>query len=248
MKKAANRRDIVPIYARIYEQIRSQIRSGELKVGDRIESERQLAARHKVSVMTARQAVTSLEHDGLVERRRGSGTYVSSPRINWNQLQSFTEQMSARGIPCSSRLLSATMVRADDNAAARLAVTPGAPLVRIERLRLGGAEPLAVEDCLLSLDRFPQLLNHRFERSSLFQILEQEYHVRIARAEETVEAQAAGKRIANLLAVPAGSPVLHLTQVLCGTRSQPLVFASAWYRADRHHFKIVRTREGGAIH
>jgi GntR family transcriptional regulator len=248
MKKTANRRDGVPIYARIYEQIRSEIRSGELKIGDRIESERQLAVRHKVSVMTARQAVSSLERDGLVERKRGSGTYVSSPRINWNQLQSFTEQMGARGIPCSSRLLSVSMVRADDNTAAQLGVAREAPLVRVERLRLGGPEPLAVEDCLLPLDRFPNLLSHRFERSSLFQILEQEYHVRIARADELIEAQAASKRIAGLLGITAGSPVLHLTQVLLAVRSQPVAVSAAWYRADRHHFKIVRTRESGGIH
>ncbi len=249
MKKAStNKRDGVPMYARIYEQIRSGIRAGKLKIGDRLESERQLAARHSVSLMTARQAMTGLERDGLVERRRGSGTYVSAPRINWNQLHSFTEEMRARGLEGSSRLLSTTLVRADETAAAHLGVAPGAPLARIERLRLGAGEPLAVEDCKLPLDRFPHLLNHHFESASLFKILEQEYGVRIARAEETIEAQPASKRIAGLLAIPVGSPVLYLTQVLCTSHSEPIAVATAWYRGDRHHFRIVRTRESGRIH
>ena len=245
MRKTSNRRGPVPIYAKIYDQVRSRIRSGELKIGDRIESERQLAARHKVSLMTARHAVASLELDGLVERRRGSGTYVSAPRINWNRLHSFTEEMAARGISCSSRLLSATVARAGEDTAAHLGVNAGAALARIERLRLGDSEPLGVEDCLLPLDRFPLLLNHRFESASLFQILEREYHVRIARAEETVEAREAGKRIGGLLGISAASPVLYLIQVLSDTHSRPIAVASAWYRADRHHFKIVRTRESG---
>ncbi len=243
MKREPRRSGAVPIYARIYEDIRSRIRSGEWKVGDRIESERRLAERYKVSVMTVRQAIAGLERDGLVERRRGSGTYVSAPRINWNRLTSFSEEMNARGIEASSRLLSTSVVRADDATAAQLQIATGAPVARIERLRLGGGEPFSVEACLLALDRFPRLLNHRFEQTSLFHILENEYEVRISRAEELVEAQVADKRIARLLCVRVGSPVLHLTQVLSAADNHPVALSNAWYRADRHHFRIVRARE-----
>ena len=74
-------RNGVPAYQRIQGAIRKRIDAGHLHPGDAVDSERDLAKIHQVSLMTARHALASLEQEGIVERRRGIGTFVAAPKI-----------------------------------------------------------------------------------------------------------------------------------------------------------------------
>src|SRR5258708_37934992 len=69
-----------PAYKKIQNVIRKRIEGGHLKIGDAVDSERELARIHNVSLMTARHALAGLEREGVVERRRGSGTFVAPPK------------------------------------------------------------------------------------------------------------------------------------------------------------------------
>src|SRR6267142_1913448 len=89
----AKNRNGVPAYQTIQSAIRKRIDSGQLQPGDAVASERDLAKIHQVSLMTARHALASLEREGVVERRRGIGTFVAAPKIHFNKLMSYTEQM-----------------------------------------------------------------------------------------------------------------------------------------------------------
>lgn len=71
----------VPNYVRIHDALKDEVEKGVWKIGERLPSERDLAERFEVSRMTARQAVTSLVDEGILERRVGSGTYVASRRV-----------------------------------------------------------------------------------------------------------------------------------------------------------------------
>src|SRR5215471_6711548 len=95
----------VPAYQRIQGSIRKRIDAGQLRPGDPVNSERDLAKLHEVSLMTARHALASLEKEGIVERRRGVGTFVSAPKIHFNKLMSYTEQMAARSLTAGSRII-----------------------------------------------------------------------------------------------------------------------------------------------
>src|SRR5258708_29841971 len=92
-------------YKRIQEEIRTGIEAGELRTGNLVPSERDLARIHEVSLMTARHALASLEREGIVERRRGVGTFVAAPKIHFNKLISYTEQMASRSLTTTSKVL-----------------------------------------------------------------------------------------------------------------------------------------------
>ena len=92
----ANRSD-EPAYRKIQNAIRRRIDSGQLKPGNAVPSERELARIHGVSLMTARHALTELARDGLVERRHGAGTFVAPPKVHFNKLLGYTEQMASLG-------------------------------------------------------------------------------------------------------------------------------------------------------
>jgi GntR family transcriptional regulator len=139
----------MPAYQRIQGPIRKRIEAGQLCPGDAVASERELARIHQVSLMTARHALASLEREGVVERRRGIGTLVAT-KIHFNKLMSYTEQMASRGLWARSKIVYSGLLDADPEIAARLSLPSTCDLVKIERVRLVGAEPFALEACYLS--------------------------------------------------------------------------------------------------
>lgn len=241
-RRRSGRREAVPAYRRIRGDIRARIGSGALAPGDRLESERQLASRYGVSLMTARHAMNGLEQDGLVERRPGSGTFVAPPRIHFNRLQSFSEQMAARGERARSRIVGIQVLSDEIEAAARLGVPPGTRLVRLERVRLGGSEPFAFETTFLSERGFPGVARRVRASGSLFETLQRDYGLEPEYAEEEVDALSADARLAHLLDIPRGSPLLRIRQVLFAAGGRRLLYDVGIYRSERHSLMIRRTR------
>src|SRR6201987_4577153 len=188
------RSDGLPAYQRIQGTIIRQLELGLLKPGDLVDSERELAKIHGVSLMTARHALTGLEREGLVVRRRGAGTFVAPPKIHFNKLMSYTEEMSSRGLTVSSKLLSHGVIEIEQEIAARLSLPVTSRLVKIERLRLGGDEPFAIETCYLSADEFGDLTRAKLDRASLFSVLEYEHGLQIGHADEEIDATTADAR------------------------------------------------------
>src|ERR1700746_1662239 len=108
----------VPAYQSIQGTIVKRLEKGLLKPGDLVDSERELARIHGVCLMTARHALTGLEREGLVVRRRGAGTFVAPPKIHFNKLMSYTEEMSRRGLAVRSKLFSLGIVDTEQEVAA----------------------------------------------------------------------------------------------------------------------------------
>src|SRR5207244_10254599 len=93
-RMTAKNRNGQPAYQRIQGVIRKRIDSGQLHPGDAVASERDLAKIHQVSLMTARHALASLEREGIVERRRGIGTFVAASKIHFNNLMIYTHHQA----------------------------------------------------------------------------------------------------------------------------------------------------------
>jgi len=231
-----------PAYQRIQSAIRERIQSGQLKPGDAVTSERELARIHQVSLMTARHALAGLEREGIVERRRGAGTFVAPPRIHFNKLMSYTEQMSSRGLTPCSRVVTAKIIENEPEIAARLILPAASSMVRIERVRHTEDEPFALENCYLPADQFSELVKAPLARLSLFATLEHDYGVDLTYADEEVDATAADARVAQLLEVPRGAPVLRIRQVIYSSKGKPVIYVIGFYRSERHSLFIRRFR------
>ena len=232
----------LPAYQRIQSIIRKRIEAGQLHPGDPVPSERELAKIHHVSLMTARHALASLEREGIVERRRGIGTFVAAPKIHFNKLMSYTEQMSSRSLTAGSRVLFAKIMENESEAAARLSLPPTSGILKLERLRHAAGEPFALETCYLSAAEFSGLLGAPIGRESLFGILERNYKVELGYADEEVDATAADPRIAELLAIPRREPLLRIRQIIYSTKGKAVMYVLGFYRSDRHNLVIRRFR------
>jgi GntR family transcriptional regulator len=239
---AGANRNGTPVYKRIQNAIRKRIESSELTPGDPVASERELARIHNVSLMTARHALAGLEREGIVERRRGAGTFVAAPKIHFNKLMSYTEHMSSRGLIPRSKVLVAKIVEHDAEVAARLGLPATSALVKIERLRETGDEPFALETCYLPAGDFSDLVHAPLGRTSLFATLKHEYGVELAYADEEVDATAAEANVADLLCVPRGASVLRIRQVIYSTKGKATIYVQGFYRSERHTLFIRRFR------
>jgi GntR family transcriptional regulator len=231
----------VPAYRQIADSLTESIQTEKLRPGDAVPSERELAASFKVSLMTARHALQELTTEGLLSRRPNVGTFVAPTKIHFNKLTSFTEEMLSRGYTPESRVLSATQTSKDDEVCSRLSLPIGSKLFRVQRLRLSGTEPFAVETCYLEMQRFPGLLKEHLGSRSLFSILTEEHGIKISYADEEIDATSSDPKTARLLHVRAGTPVLRIRQVLYGT-TDPVVYSIAVYRSDRHSLVVRRFR------
>jgi len=232
----------MPAYQRIQSVIRKRIEAGQLHPGDPVPSERDLAKIHHVSLMTARHALATLEREGIVERRRGIGTFVAAPKIHFNKLMSYTEQMSSRSLTAGSRVLFAKIMDTESEAAARLSLPPTSGILKLERLRHAAGEPFALETCYLNAAEFAGLLDAPIGRESLFGILERNYKVELGYADEEVDATAADSRIAELLAIPRREPLLRIRQIIYSTKGKAIMYVLGFYRSDRHNLVIRRFR------
>jgi GntR family transcriptional regulator len=232
----------IPAYQRIQNAIREQIEHRSLKPGDAVDSERKLAKVHQVSLMTARHALACLEREGIVQRRRGAGTFVAPPRIHFNKLMSYTEQMASRGLAAGSKVITSKIITNEDEIAGRLNLSAASRMVKIERVRHTADEPFALEICYLPGDEFPGLARSPLGRISLFNTLENEYGVQLTYADEEVDATAADARVAELLEVSRGAPLLRIRQVIYSSKGKPAVYVVGFYRSERHSLFIRRFR------
>jgi GntR family transcriptional regulator len=236
------RRNGLPAYQRIQRAIRQRIEAKQLKPGDAVSSERELARIHNVSLMTARHALATLEREGVVERRRGAGTFVAPPRIQFNKLMSYTEQMASRGLTPSSKVVNAKIVEDEPEIAARLGQSATTRMVKIERVRLTTDDPFAMETCYLPATEFADLVNAPLGRVSLFALLEHDYGIELAYADEEVDATVAEGRMALLLNLRPGAPLLRIRQVIYSSKNQPVIYVIGVYRSERHSLFIRRLR------
>lgn len=237
-----NRRNGLPAYKKIQRAIRQRIDAKQLKPGDAVQSERELARIHGVSLMTARHALADLQREGIVERRAGSGTFVAPPRIHFNKLMSYTEQMASRGLAPSSKIIVAKIVEGEQEITARLGLAATSKMVKIERVRHTADEPFALETCYLPSDDFAELVDAPLERSSLFSTLEHDYGVQLAYADEEVDATVAEGHVAQLLKLRPGAPLLRMRQVIYSTATRPVIYVIGFYRSERHSLFIRRLR------
>jgi GntR family transcriptional regulator len=217
-----------------------RIQSGELTEGDLLASEEELARFYQVSRMTARQALHGLKARGYAQSQKGRGTFVTRPKLEKNilHLRGFTEDMKQRGMVPSSKLLEQIIMKASEELAGNLKISPESPVMKLRRLRLADGTPMALEESYLPLAPFPQLEKINFAKQSLYFVLREQYGVHVAWADETIEALPATREESELLTIPKRASVLSISRVIITTEQTPIEVACSRYRGDRYRALI----------
>ncbi|MFD2422341.1 GntR family transcriptional regulator [Amycolatopsis pigmentata] len=205
----------------------------ELPPGSPIPSERELAARYRVSRLTVRSAIGKLVEEGLLSRARGKGTFTSIRRMDLPlYLMSFTGDMRRRGLKPTTEILWRGRENPPPNTVRALGLGEGEQAYRIVRLRRADGVPMALERGWYHPGQVPGLLDHDLTRS-LYEHLAHHYDLRFDQARQTMWAEAADRETARLLGIRVGDPLLVFRRI-SSHRGRPVEDTTSAYRGDRY--------------
>ena len=229
-----------PIYLQLHKALRDEIRSGRLEPGERFLTEREVSAAFGVSRATANKAMSSLVAEGILEFRKGIGTFIRLDVLGYDlrSLVSFTDKARAAGKTPTTQILrfeTVAAANAGDGVVGALALGPADDVYAMERLRLADASPVILERRWVVASLCPDLTEEDL-RGSLYALWTGRYKLDVAGADETIGAVNIRGRDAELLRVPDGSAGLLVTSVGCLRDGRPLWWERTLYRGDAYEF------------
>jgi len=224
-----------------YEQIADHLRQliAAANPGDRLPSEAELCELFEVSRMTARQAMQLVSSQGLIERRRGAGTFVRStpvPRDLGSPL-SFSGSMAMRGMTASSRTLKWGVVTPSEDESRALGVQGAGSAYVLERLRLADQIPMAIERAVMPA-KLALKLDEGFQEGSLHDAF-RNLGRRPSEAHADVSARRATKRQRDLLELPAAGIIIAELRTIYDQDDLALERTETCYAADRYSFRAI---------
>lgn len=201
-------------YQEVAAALRADIRDGRLDAGAPLPTEHELTARFQVSRFTVREALRALAADGLVRRRRGSGTVVAadSPVLR----QGFADTAALLQYAASSAFLieQLGLQPLDPGLAALLKRPAGEPWHRIRGVRImdGAPEPVALTEAFIHPRFGAHVPALRSDHEALFAQLARLAGFGIARVEQEIGAVAATAAEAAALHIRPGTPCLRIVR------------------------------------
>ena len=225
-----------PLYTQLHDHIEAAIRSGDIKPGEPLPSEREIAEISNVSRITVRKAVRDLVRDGLVVQKQGSGTSVAPVlgrvQQSLSRLTSFSEDMARRGKEVRSQWLEKGLFSPSPRETLALGLKSNSQVARISRLRIADDVPLAIERAAISSDYLPDPQN---VGRSLYSHLTK-LGFKPSRAIQRISASNLGKADAALLDVPEGAAGLNIERTSYLSAGQIVEFTQSVYRGDAYDF------------
>jgi GntR family transcriptional regulator len=229
-----------PIYCQLNDKLRELIRGGEFKAGDKFPAEREIGERFGVSRVTANKAVSNLVAEGVLEFKKGVGTFVRGGVLDYDlaALVSFTDKAEAAGKKPATRALRFETMRAAQAGAevlGALRVQPHDDLYYLERLRLADGVPVILERRHI-VARFCAGLDKDAIKGSLYAVWTERLKLEVAGADQVIRAVAIGDADARLLQVANGAAGLLVTSVGYLSGGVPLWREQTLYRGDAYEF------------
>lgn len=241
---ALDRRSPLPLWAQLLADLRRRLAQGDFTT--RFPTDMELTAQYGVSRQTVRDAVRRLDSDGLLERRQGSGTRVRPAEfeLEISGLLSLFRAVEDSGVAQISQVL-ALDTRQSSEAAHQLGRPPDADLVYLERLRLAGSEPLALDRVWLPLEIAGGLLGADFRHTSLYDELARRCGVALVANRERVAPVVPTAAEARLLGLPKGGAAFALER-WGDSIGGPVEWRHTLIRGDRYHIVAEWTASIGA--
>ncbi|KAA9132779.1 GntR family transcriptional regulator [Marinihelvus fidelis] len=223
----------LPLYRQVQNLLRDAINERSLKPDDVLPPERELAQLFGVSRITIRKAIEGLVNEDVLGTRQGSGTFVR-PKVekNFAQLNSFSEEMAARGMTPDSVWLSRAEGTVSPDESMTLRASPGTRVFRFNRIRLADGNPMSIEKAVVLADCLPSItaVDH-----SLYAALKKTGN-RPVRALQRLKALLLNAEQAKLLGAREGDAGLLAERIGFNAKGAAIEFSQSWYRGDTYDF------------
>lgn len=239
-----------PIYKQVSDMLLELVHS-DYRPGDQFLTERQISERFDISRTTANKALANLVVDGVLEFRKGVGTFVAHPKLNVDlkRLVSFTEKAKAAGYRPQTATMSFRETTVGDltllpalDVAALFDADPHVPAYEMERVRRVDGEPVVYERRAILAEHCPGLTREQ-TAGSLYTVFAGTYGLELEGVAQRIRARGIDAREARILSMKTGEAVLELTGVGHIAGGVPLWYEETLYRGDAYEFvnQVVAT-------
>lgn len=242
---AIDRHSAAPMYDQLRHLIVDGIARDGLQPGDPLPGEHRLCERYGISRTVVRQALAQLEHEGLVERVKGKGTFVARPRASSSLVHTLVglyDDVARRGGHVHSDVLRHERTVADAEVAGALEIAVGSPVVVLERLRHVDGEPWSLSTTWMPDAVGAVSLGVDLSEGSLYRLLA-DGGIVATQGVRSAEATVATHDQGVLLGITAGSPLLRLRSISRGADGAPMECFIAYHRGDRSRFEFQLQQE-----
>ena len=234
----------IPLYYQLENILREKIYSGEYAPGDSIPTEDQFIQSYKVSRITVRQALASLEKDGLITRKRGKGSFVTEKQnqLEPMKLTGMIEDIIAMGVKTKTRIINFGFVHPPKKVIESLKLNVDAKVLRVERIRFIKGAPISYTISYIPPDLAKRISTKDLTIQPILNVLEKKCKVKISRGFQIIGATVADSRIASFLDVMAGAPLLKIERTVFDIKNRPVEDISILYPSDRYHYTVELVR------
>ena len=230
----------IPLYFQLKNIILKYINEGNLKPGDSIPTEMELAQIFDISRTTIRQAITELVMEGYLTRVKSKGTFVQRPPIRQEYIRSVRashEHIRQQNMVPRTKILELHEDTADGEIPEELKIETGSPIVKMMRLRFANEEPILYTENYLSIFA-KKILDVDMEKCGLFEFLDRDDKTRITKSVRTLSAVAANEEDAKLLNMKIGEPIQLSKSISYNQFGIPIEYAIVRFRGDRNIFTV----------
>ncbi|MBI5338990.1 MAG: GntR family transcriptional regulator [Mycolicibacterium rufum] len=215
--------------------------------GAKLGSERELAERYRTSRSSLRQVLAALEEAGLIDRviGRAGGIFISHAQVqrSLSDVVGVPAFLASQGYVAGTRVLSTKISAPDATTQNALGLAADDFVIEIQRVRLADGSPISLELAQFPADAFPGLLEQQLG-GSLYEILETQYGLVAARADERIEAVNATPEEATLLGIKPKSALLLITRIAYDQHDTPCEFSRDLFRGDRTRLAVTAQGRG----
>ncbi|EHG6166405.1 GntR family transcriptional regulator [Escherichia fergusonii] len=226
----------LPLYVQIQEQLRSDIKTGEFKPGEKLPSENELAQQYSTTRATVVHAMQGLMVEGLIERIRGKGTFVkASPiisRVSTQEIGFFEKDLQDAYLSVRYKVLQFNECASSAELQAHLKAEPQDKIYRLMRLRLVQDKPLALEIRYLKGDIARKLQLEGLEMLPLQVLFEQQLGVVIHTIHNQIRVALPGQEIAQTLECKRTRPMMVRQHTCLTGNDAPVLWGETWYREE----------------
>lgn len=238
-----NKHSPIPIYYQIEKAFRDNIVSGTLSEGEKLPTEMELVQKLGVSRPTIRQAMVNLAREGLIDIKRGSGTFVRT--INFEEpvfgIRSYAEEALKKGYNPTTKILSLKTLIPDLELRKILNLKVEDRVIEIKRLRYLNEEPTALDTTYIPDKLVPGISKKDFEKTgkqqSLYNILKVRYGLSLSSGEETIDATIVTPNEAKLLLMKTKSPINLRRRLIYSDTGEILLYMKSIYKT-RYKIKL----------
>ncbi|HBW34137.1 GntR family transcriptional regulator [Desulfosporosinus sp. BICA1-9] len=244
-----NKTESIPLHYQLTTTLRDAIRDGVWNLGDVFPTDKDLMVQYGVSSTTVRRSVGQLVQEGLLDRKAGKGTFVKNKPVEetLGLLTGFFEEMAIRGFSPSADLINLCPIEVTAKELERvpeLGIFNKQKLFLIEKVQKLNNEPIAYLQSYWPYEYGSRMAASDLTETGLYAIAAKELGLVLTKAEQTIGAGIAHKKVAQYLGVRTGFPILTMNRIgYCG--EQPVELSLNSYRADRYKYKVLLQQNTG---